>query len=101
MTEDRPTSEQVDAMEARARAMLTQAHALSGLIESGCRAPVLFLPLVAKELRCVHVGDGDFRVLAVDSKGEPRTGPRGPMGSLDVAREVRAKDGFRRIGWKE
>lgn len=99
-TEEALRPEDVAALEKNARNMLIDAHALSGLIASGCRDPFLFLPLAAKQLKAIHLGAGEFRVVAADEKGEIRQGPRGPLDGSDVARELKQEPGFFEIGWR-
>jgi hypothetical protein len=52
-----------------------------------------------RELRAVHVGEGEIRVLAVDGSGNVRIGPRGAMTASDLAHELKQQEAFREIGW--
>ena len=99
-TEDPLTESQLQDLERRGRQALTDASALAGLVASGCLDPELFRPLVAKQLRPIHTGDGSFLVVAVDARGEVRQGPYGPMTATEVATELKKEEAFAEIGWK-
>ena len=95
-----PTREQVAALDRQARERLVEVQALVGLVESGCLEPSLFAPQMTPGLRCVHVGDGEFSVFAVNEQGEIRQGCNGPMTARELANELKQDPGFHDIGWK-
>lgn len=97
MREEAPTAEQVAELDRMARAALVRAAAMAALVEADCRHPELFAPVLVRELRCIHVGEGEFGVVAVDEKGEPRAGARGPMTPAEAAAELRRDPGFNDI----
>ena len=55
---------------------------------------------MTKGLRCIHTGEGEFGVFAIDEKGEIRQGGSGPMTAAELANEIRQDPGFHDIGWK-
>ena len=99
-TEEAIRPEEATESEARIRAMLLEASAVAALVESGCHSPSYFLPLMTRELRVVHQGEGEFTVLATDKQGQIREGPQGYLTPLDLAHELSKDPGFHDIGWK-
>ena len=76
-------------------------EAARALYESNCTSVTLFVSHLTPNLRAIDPGEGDpVRVLAVDTHGDVRTGPSGPMTADDLVRELRTDPELERAGWK-
>ena len=98
--EEARTPEEVAELDRLGRERLIHGTALAALGASGCRYPKLYIDDLTSCLTVVHPGMRDpLLVLAVDSNGDVRQGPKGPMTAEDLLAELRLDPDRNDLGW--